>query len=45
MDPAAGAVRGLPMTAENYGAAKEILKKRLGQPQIIINDYMGVSWR
>ena len=37
---AAGAIRGLPLTAENYGAAKDILKKRFGQPQIIINAHM-----
>jgi len=37
---AAGAIRGLPLTAENYGAAKAILKKRFGQPQIIINGHM-----
>jgi len=36
----AGAIRGLPLTAENYGAAKDILKKRFGQPQIIINAHM-----
>ena len=35
---AAGAIRGLPLTAENYGAAKDILKKHFGQPQIIIRD-------
>jgi len=34
---AAGAIRGLPLTAENIGATKGILKKRFGQPQIIIN--------
>ena len=38
--PAAGAIRGLPLTAENYEAAKSILKKRFGQPQIIINAHM-----
>ncbi|XP_044184810.1 uncharacterized protein LOC122964955 [Acropora millepora] len=37
---AAGAIRGLPLTAENYGAARDILKKRFGQPQIIINAHM-----
>ena len=37
---AAGAIRGLPLTTENYGAAKDILKKRFGQPQIIINAQM-----
>ncbi|KAK2546895.1 hypothetical protein P5673_033374 [Acropora cervicornis] len=37
---AAGAIRGLPLTAENYVAAKDILKKRFGQPQIIINAHM-----
>ena len=37
---AAGAIRGLPLTAENYCAAKNILKKRFGQPQIIINAHM-----
>ena len=37
---AAGAIRGLPLTAENYGAAKDLLKKRFGQPQIIINAHM-----
>jgi len=37
---AAGAIRKLPLTAENYGAAKEILKKRFGLPQIIINAHM-----
>ncbi|XP_044183283.1 uncharacterized protein LOC122963962 [Acropora millepora] len=44
---AAGAIRGLPLTAENYGAAKDILKKRFGQPQIIINAHMEglVKWR
>ena len=29
-----GAIRGLRLTAENYGAAKDILKKRFGQPQL-----------
>ena len=37
---AAGAIRGLPLTAKNYGAAKDILKKRFGQPQIIIKSHM-----
>ena len=37
---AAGAIRGLPLTAENYGAAKDILKNRFWQPQIIINAHM-----
>lgn len=37
---AAGAIRGLPLTVENYGAARDILKKRFGQPQIIINAHM-----
>ena len=35
--PAAGAIRGLPLTAENYESVKAILKKRFGQPQIISN--------
>ena len=34
------AIRGLPLTADNYEAAKNILKKRFGQPQIIINAHM-----
>ena len=33
--PAAGAIRGLPLTAENYVSAKSILKKRFGQPQVL----------
>ena len=39
-DTAAAAIRGLPLTADNYKAAKNILKKRFGQPQIIINAHM-----
>ena len=38
--PAAAAIRGLPLTADNYGAAKEILEKRFGQKQIVINAHM-----
>lgn len=38
--PAAAAIRGLPLTADNYAAAKEILKKRFGQKQIVINAHM-----
>ena len=38
--PAAAAVRGLRLTADNYGAAKEILKKLFGQKQIVINAHM-----
>ena len=38
--PAAGAIRGLPLTAENYVSAKAILKKRFWQPQVIVNAYM-----
>ena len=34
---AAGGVRGLTLTAENYESAKSILKKRFVQPQVIIN--------
>ena len=37
---AAAAIRGLPLTADNHEAAKNILKKRFGQPQIIINAHM-----
>ena len=37
---AAGAIHGLPLTADNYQAAKNILKKRFGQPQITINAHM-----
>jgi len=37
---AAGAIRGLSLTAENYGVAKDILKKSFGEPQIIINAHM-----
>ena len=37
---AAAAIRGLPLTANNYEAAKNILKKQFGQPQIIINAHM-----
>jgi len=37
---AAGAIRGLTLTAENYGVAKDILKKRFRKPQIIINGHM-----
>ena len=37
---AAAAIRGLPFTADNYEAAKIILKKRFGQPQVIINAHM-----
>ena len=37
---AAAAIRGLPLTADNYEAAKHILKKRFGQPQIIIDAHM-----
>ena len=37
---AAAAIRGLPLTADNYEAAKHILKKRFGQPQVIINAHM-----
>ena len=37
---AAAAIRGLPLTADNYEAAKNILKKRFGQPQVIINAHM-----
>ena len=35
--PAAGAIRGLPLTAEIYESARAILKKRFEQPQVIIN--------
>ena len=38
--PAAGAIRGLPLTAENYESAKAILKKRFGQPQVIVKAHM-----
>ena len=38
--PAAAAIKGLPLTADNYGAAKEILEKRFGQKQIVINAHM-----
>ena len=38
--PAAGGVRGLPLTAENYESAKSILKKWFVQPQVIINAHM-----
>ena len=37
---AAAAIRGLPLIADNYEAAKNILKKRFGQPQVIINAHM-----
>ena len=37
---AAAAIRGLPLTADNYEAVKNILKKRFGQPQVIINAHM-----
>ena len=37
---ATGAIPGLPLTAENYGGAKDISKKHFGQPQIIINAHM-----
>ena len=37
---ATAAIRGLPLTANNYEAAKNILKKQFGQPQIIINAHM-----
>ena len=35
-----GSATELALTAENYGAAKDILEKRFGQPQIIINAQM-----
>ena len=38
--PAAGAIRGLPLTAENYESARAILKKRFEQPQVIINAHI-----
>ena len=38
--PAAAAIKGLPLTADNYGAAKEILEKRFEQKQIVINAHM-----
>ena len=37
---AAAAICGLPLTANNYEVAKNILKKRFGQPQIIISAHM-----
>ena len=37
---AAAAIPCLPLTADNYKAPKNILKKRFGQPQIIINAHM-----
>ena len=38
--PAVGAIRGLPLTVENYESAKAILNKRFGQPQVIVNAHM-----
>ena len=37
---AAGAIRGLPLTGGNYEAAKNVIRKRFGQPQVIINAHM-----
>ena len=37
---AAAAIRVLLLTADNYEAAKNILKKRFGQPQFIVNARM-----
>ena len=33
-------VSGLTLTAENYAEAVDLLKKRYGNPQILINSYM-----
>lgn len=38
--PAAAAIRGLPLTTDNYAAAKEMLKKRFGQKQTVIDAHM-----
>ena len=37
---AAAAIQGLPLTSENYEAAKAILNKRYGNKQTIINAHM-----
>ena len=37
---AAAVIQGLPLTSENYEAAKAILKKRYGNKQTIINAHM-----
>ena len=37
---AAAAIQGLPLTSENYEAAKVILNKRYGNKQTIINAHM-----
>ena len=37
---AAAAIRGLPLIADNYEVVKNNLKKRFGQPQVIINVHM-----
>ena len=40
---ATGAIQGLPLTPENYGAAKDILKKRFGQPHVIIREFKQIA--
>ncbi|KAM7283086.1 uncharacterized protein ISCGN_000249 [Ixodes scapularis] len=33
-------VKGIPVTGDNYGTAVELLRKRFGQPSVIVNDHL-----
>ena len=38
--PATAAIRGLPLTSENYNSARKILEERHGNKQLIISSHM-----
>ncbi|XP_042146263.1 uncharacterized protein LOC121835823 [Ixodes scapularis] len=33
-------IKGIPVTGDNYGTAVELLRKRFGQPSVIVNDHL-----
>ena len=42
--PAADCIQGLSLTSKNYEEAKQLLKERFGNPQVIISARMNACW-